>query len=303
MTARIVTVGGSEIAAVVGLDPYCSPVMLAARKLGMVPDVHESEAMTWGKRLEPLIADALEQDGYGIVPAPADGYRDPERKWCVGHPDRFVTGAWQGSRAEPGPRAVLEIKTMNQWAHAHNGTVAPVRYQCQGQWYMHLTGLDRVVFAGLVGGQSLHVAEFERDDDAIAILLDHAEAFVKLVRRGQLPETIGSESERGDLLQLFPDAAQGQVVRLDREHWHALRELRARREQLARVKEQAEALENRIKLFMGHAERAISPHDDEVVRWANVQSRRVDTTALKAAHPEIAEEFTTVTTTRRFTVA
>jgi predicted phage-related endonuclease len=78
------------------------------------------------------------------------------------------------------------------------------------------------------------------------------------------------------------------------------RELIARREQEKAVKVQRVAIENRIKALMGDAEVALSPHDDELIRWPNVSSTRVDVTALRAEHPEIAERFGKTTTTRRF---
>jgi predicted phage-related endonuclease len=39
------------------------------------------------------------------------------------------------------------------------------------------------------------------------------------------------------------------------------------------------------------------------VRWSNTESRRVDTKALKAKYPKIAEECVKVTKGRRFTVS
>ena len=39
------------------------------------------------------------------------------------------------------------------------------------------------------------------------------------------------------------------------------------------------------------------------VSWKEVKSSRVDTAALKKALPELAQQFTRTTTTRRFTVA
>lgn len=292
---RRFTIGGSEIAAVCGLDPYTSPVMLAARKLGLAEPQPETQAMRIGKRLEPLIAELAGEHGYEVMPAPAGTLADPARKWCVGKPDGYT--------AHAATRAVAELKAVGQLAHREgwNGE-PPLRYQAQGQWYMHLTGLPACVVFALVGGQRFEVYTCELDEQAIGYLLDRAEGFVKLLRRGKLPDIAGTESEKADLLRIFPEAEPMKLVRLDRDHWHTVRELCARREQLAAVKAQCEELENRLKAFMGDAELAISPHDEDALRWTTVRARRIDTGALKAARPEVAEEFTTVTTTRRFTL-
>lgn len=289
------TLGGSDCAAAAGVHPYVSRVELWAQLTGKIARP-ETEAMAWGKRLEPLIVDVLAQEGYTITPAPADGFTDPERRWVVGHPDAFTVAGES--------RAVLEVKTVGQWAHHANGNgrAVPLHYQCQCQWYMHLTGTHRAVLAALVGGQRLEVVELERDADAIGYLLALGEEFLQLVRTNRVPEPGGTDSDRAAVVALFPEAEPSKVYRLTRDEWGAVRELRARREQLATVKEQAEELENRLKLAMGDAEHAISPHDTDAIRWGNVQARRVDTKALRAARPEVAEEYETVTTTRRFTL-
>jgi predicted phage-related endonuclease len=71
---------------------------------------------------------------------------------------------------------------------------------------------------------------------------------------------------------------------------------------MAAVKAQIAELENRLKLAMGDAETAISPHDTDALHWRNVRATRLDTTKLKGALPAIYDEFAVTTTTRRFTL-
>jgi putative phage-type endonuclease len=54
--ARRNGVGGSEIAAVMGLSPYESRFSLWHRKQGMVNPVDENPQMYWGKLLDPPFA-------------------------------------------------------------------------------------------------------------------------------------------------------------------------------------------------------------------------------------------------------
>jgi predicted phage-related endonuclease len=79
-------------------------------------------------------------------------------------------------------------------------------------------------------------------------------------------------------------------------------ELRQRRAQLAVIDHQVEQLEQTIKAAMGDAETAIGPADQPCVKWSNVTSRRIDTSALRKHRPEIAGEYERETTTRRFQV-
>ncbi len=300
---RRVTLGGSSAAAACGVDPYLSPVMLWAILTGRA-EHPETEAMHFGKLLEAVVWSELEERGYELLPAPADGFRDSERKWLVGHPDGFAAYfAVASVPAEPSTD-VLEIKTASQWAH-RNGWSAnvPIAYQAQAQVYMHLTGRTRTLLACLVGGSRLELRTIERDEHAVNLLLAGMEAFMRYVRRDRQPPVDGSDSTRDALVHyLYPEAEPSKLVRLDREHWWLVRELRARKEQRERIDEQIQEHENRLKAFMGDAELAISPHDTDAIRWSNVRSTRVDTTALRTERPEVAAEYEKVTTTRRFTV-
>jgi putative phage-type endonuclease len=288
------TIGGSEAAAAAGIDPHRSRVALWLEKTGRV-ERPETEAMRWGTLLEPVIADELEARGLAVYVDWGDPIeaRDAERPWIVGHPDGIVT-------QEDGSEALLEIKTVGQWAKREWNGEPPAAYVAQVQHYLHLTGLDRALLAVLVGGQKLELATIERNQRAIDLLLLLEEQFYGFLQREELPPPDGSESAREALNAYFAEATPGRAYRFDRDGMSLYRELIARREQEKAVKVQRIAIENRIKALMGEAEVALSPHDDELIRWPTVSSTRVDVTALRAEHPEIAERFGKTTTTRRF---
>ncbi len=252
--------------------------------------------MRWGALLEPVIFAALEQDGYPVTPGNVV-LTDPAREWLAGTPDGY-TVLGEGLATE---EALLEVKTTNGWAHrAHDGP--PMQNVAQMQHYFHLTGLKRGLLALLVNGQHLETHEVVRNDMAISLLLDAAERMHWHVVTDTQPAVGPSDSDREALAALYPEAREARRVRLDKEGMLDVANLRARKAQAAAVAEQVQALENRLKARMGDSEVAISPTDSEVLRWANVTSRRLDGTRLKAERPEIAETFTVPTTSRRFTV-
>lgn len=75
-------------------------------------------------------------------------------------------------------------------------------------------------------------------------------------------------------------------------------------QELRRMQEELEAeitgLQDQIKKYMGECETMTA--GQYKITWKPVTTSRVDTTALKADHPEIAAQYTKSTTTRRFTV-
>ena len=50
-------IGGSDAAAVIGLNPYRSTIELYADKMGMMPEKEDNEAMRLGRDLEQYVAD------------------------------------------------------------------------------------------------------------------------------------------------------------------------------------------------------------------------------------------------------
>src|SRR6266536_6700739 len=109
-TRRRDKIGGSEAASACGVDPFRSRIMLWAEKTGRV-ERPETEAMKWGKLLEPVVFQELERQGYDVMPAPDVEWSHDSFARIVGHVDGFV--------ALDGERAVLEIKTASPFA-AHD---------------------------------------------------------------------------------------------------------------------------------------------------------------------------------------
>jgi putative phage-type endonuclease len=292
---RPLTIGGSEAGAACGLDPYRSRVMLWAEKTGRI-ERETSEAARWGNLLQPVIAAELEHRGFAVMPAPADGFRDDSKPWLTGHPDGFteVEGA-------PG---ILEIKTAGPWAaKGWDGMAgAPLAYLAQLQHYFELTGYAVGLLAVLIAGQRLVTRVVQRDDVAIAHILEMEASLVEHIRSDQPPAPDGSDSARDALAGLYPRSAPGSVVRLTSDGFREYQTLKARREQRDAIAAQVEALEQRLKLTMGDAETAISPHDEVCARWTSYDRTAVDVKLLKETRPELAELFTTTTPLRRFTV-
>jgi putative phage-type endonuclease len=293
-TRRRDKIGGSDAAAACGVDPYRSRVMLWAEKTGRVTRA-ETEAMRWGKLLEPVVFAELERQGFDVMPAPDVEWAQDGLPWLVGHPDGFVD--------LDGQRCVLEIKTSNVFA-GHDWTSdagAPLSYLVQVHHYMAVTECPAALLACLVGGQRLELREVRLDVDVVEAMLEREADFLGYVRRDSPPPPDGSDSARDAIRALHPESS-GKTIRLDRATWEACKELRARKSQLDAVKRQAAELQQVVELAMGDAETAVSPLDTPAARWPNVVSKRFDTTRFRQDHPALYDEYAVAKTTRRFTV-
>ena len=79
------------------------------------------------------------------------------------------------------------------------------------------------------------------------------------------------------------------------------RELRQLQALIEEAQAEAEAIKDAIKAAIGDSE-AVQAGEYKIT-WKSVTSSRLDTTALRAALPEVAARFTRTGTTRRFCVA
>jgi predicted phage-related endonuclease len=293
-TRRRTTIGGSEAGDACNVG-YRGRLMLWWEKVNDVE--HAPTEATWlGTALQDRVAELVaERDGYEVMPAPADGFVHPSEKWMVCHPDGFT--------AVSGARAVAEIKTRGTGWHSEDEHEL-FAYQLQVQHGMAVTGCEAgllVILHGGYGGLRLETRELVRHDGVIALMMEMEKEIVDAVRTETPPKRLGHRRD-AEALRLMHPESNGRTVRRSAKWDEIDKELRARKEQLATVKAQVSELETEYKVLMGDAERCVSPNDTRAAKWVTREVTRIDTTALKAARPEIASEFATTQTERRFTL-
>jgi putative phage-type endonuclease len=145
-TIRRLGLGGSEIAAVAGLNPYSTAAEVWARKTGRLADKPETLPMRLGTYLETFNAQ-LYANRSGFALKRGATCQSAQVPWMVGTPDFYVLD--DEGRTTHG----LECKWVTyfdaeDWGPS--GTdIVPVWYIAQIQHYMELTGLRRWDLAAL----------------------------------------------------------------------------------------------------------------------------------------------------------
>jgi putative phage-type endonuclease len=291
-THRRNKIGGSEAAAACGLDPYRSRLMLWYEKVNGV-ERDESEAMRLGTLLQPAVAEIAGERGYEIMPAPAEGFTHPDLPWMVVHPDGFAS--------VDGERAIAEIKTRGTgWTT--DDERALYGYIMQVQHGMEVCGLDAGLLAVLHGGHGglrLELREIERDDELIARMISLEQEIVDAVRTETPPKARGQKSDKDAIDLMFP-VSDGSAKRATGDVWRMVKEARQRKEQRDECDRQYKELVQNIQVFMGDAEKLVSPFDEDACKWPSVTATRLDGSALKAARPDVWSEFAAAKTHRRF---
>jgi predicted phage-related endonuclease len=285
----MLTLGGSEVPAVLGLDPYVSAYALGCRKLGLTSEPVMRPVMENGLRLQAAHLDWIAADGREVMPAPADGFAHPELPWLIGHPDGFAVVRKV--------RAPVELKLRG---------IAPseallLRDKVQAFVYAAIVGAPVALVSTVHGGYGGIVreeVEVEYDEHTFWLIVARCAEFLADLEDGLLPAPDGSASSRDALREQW--AEPGEAKRADvriMEHVAASRELD---HYLKRAKAQKEQHDQAIQAFMGDATELVSPYDTPAARWRFSDRTALDTARLKRELPGVYAEYAKTTTTRRF---
>jgi putative phage-type endonuclease len=310
-------IGGSDIAAILGLSPWKTAVDVWLDKTGRSTDdtIGDAEAVRWGTLLEDVVAREYSERTDRSIQRVSRVLRHPAHEWAIGNIDRAVVSP--GSRVRVaddggtllGAQGLLEVKTASaykagEWGRDGDDDAVPVHYQAQVMWYLGITGQPWCDVAALIGGQRMIVRRIERDDETIAAMLERADDFWhRHVLTHQPPEPAKAK----DVERLFP-TDNGEAVEADEELLAAYNAAREAKSRIAQAEAEFEAATERIKLALG--ERcALTINGKPLVTWKSSKpTRRTDWKALVYHHwpvppSDLVEQFTTETPgSRRFLI-
>lgn len=210
--------GGSEIAAVVGLSPWESRFSLWHRKRGSIGRKALNPGMDWGTRLEPLICDAFAEAHPEFWPMQGGTYRHHERAWQIGNPDRLLYPT-ENVTIKTKPLGLFEAKTAHQYdAHewGHGPEDIPPYYRCQVLWYLDVLELPAAHLAVLIGGSDYREYVIPYAADEAAWLREQGEEFWQTVVDGTAPDIDGHNQTYEAVRALHP-GIDGSSVAIDPE--------------------------------------------------------------------------------------
>ncbi|MEO3860953.1 lambda-exonuclease family protein [Acrocarpospora sp. B8E8] len=210
--ARKARLGGSSIAAVLGISPWESPYSLWCQMAGLVASEPETREQARGHYLEPAIAKWFADQHPDWMVFDTGTWTHKERDWQLANPDRLIRyyqpeGGWPVGWYDIEVSALLEIKTDadgSGWGEPGTDEV-PLYYRCQAQWYMDALGLPRTYFAVL--SSRLQFAEYIVDyDPADAQLLrEKATEFLDSLLWGEMPELDAHVATYEAVRRVHPD--------------------------------------------------------------------------------------------------
>ena len=177
-------IGGSDIAAIIGISPWKTPRDIYLAKKGLAEPVEETDAMYWGTTLEDVVAKEYAKRTGRKIERCSVQFEHPEFPFLVGNLDRVVYDA-PGKRPVVGGRLlssrILECKTASQYSAGEWGEAGtqdiPEHYKCQVQWYLGIAGAKVCDVAVLIGNRDFRIYEITRNEQVISYLFQEGVKF------------------------------------------------------------------------------------------------------------------------------
>lgn len=312
-------IGGSDASAVLGVSPFVTTRDLYYDKLKIVAAIDDEDnwvAKEVGHLLEDLVAKIFHvKTGYRIYQI-KKMFRHPVHNFMIADVDYFV-------ELPDGTTAILEIKTTNynakdKWWDGKT-EIIPLNYELQGRHYMAVMNLNKVYYCCLYGNNENEVIIRQIDRDLVfeSELIALEESFWHNHVLTQVPPPY---TEDGDLIlesvrrhfgAADPDAPEimldeGYTANIAR--FLELQELKSELDSRVRAVEyQMKKIKGLIAAKMGKSCLASCEIDgvSYAVTFNPVLKPGIDKDnliKLRERHPDIYDEYVTVSESRRFYV-
>ena len=284
-------IGGSDAAAILGLNPWKTPMDVWLEKTGeFTRNDEENEKMYWGTALEDVVArEFMTRTGLKVRRRNAI-LQHRKHRFMIANVDRLVIGH----------KAGLECKTAGQYSANNWAMGVPDYYMSQVQHYMAVTGYKAWYVAVLIGGQEFKYYKVTRDDSFIRELIQAEIEFWRLVEAKTPPPIDGTKASTELVKKLYPEAEKGKEIDLPFEAFELIQQYEQAYEEEKRINLIKDEAANRLKEMLGDAERG-TIHGRTVI-WQNVSSKRLNSKALQKEHPDIYEKYAEASVYRRFSI-
>lgn len=283
-------IGGSDAAAVVGLNRFSSPYSLWAEKTGKVQGFEGSLATEVGTYLEEFVAQKFAAETGKKVRKCNYSMVNSLYPFAIANIDREIIGEDAG----------LEIKTTDtlNLKLFKNGEY-PANYYCQCVHYMAVTGKSRWYLAVLIGNREFKTFTIERDQAEIDALMQSEAEFWKLVETDTPPAVDGTKATTDAITEAYDTSDNTEV---DLSAFNAsLMQYQLLRNRIKELEADAQEQLNAVKSFMGSSGSGRS--DNFRISWKTQSKRYFDSKRFAEENPDIdIDDYYNTTTSRVFRV-
>lgn len=296
LAARNEGIGASEVASVLGLNPWETPYQLWRKKRGIDKPQEENFFMKAGHYLEDAVARFYaDESGREIIKSSATDFMfiDKDKPFLRVSPDRTF---WLPDVARNDDnKGILECKTTQRPVDPDD---LPKHWFCQVQMNLGVAGYEQGSLAWLCSGREFGYKDITFAPDFYGWMIEEVERFwIDNVLGGKEPAAINVQ----DILTKYNRHTDGKQIEVSDEIFETYKDLKDLKKEISALEDRKETLENRIKMAFADAE-AITYGGDTLATWkAPKPTAKINTKLLEERYPNIAKEITqSVQGSRRF---
>ena len=268
MEDRQTGIGGTDIAAIMGLNPWKSPMDVYLEKVGIYPPPPDNENMYWGREIEPALKKRyMREKGVSIVEPSPRLMRHPDFEWYIGSPDGLT---------DP-PGGGVDYKTTgrrNDYGEPGTDQV-PEHVACQCHWYMGLTGAEwwDVAVLFFAPSRRFEIFRLQRSEEIINNLIRAGKIFWENHVLPQNPPPIdASEGSKKLINHLYPSEKGAELKVADAEAEIIIQLLKEKEAARDKAMNELALVQNSIKMLIGESPGIISGLGK--VTWRKSKDRR-----------------------------
>lgn len=299
-------IGGSDAAAVIGLNQYATPYTVWADKTGRLSQKEGTEAMRQGTELEGYVA-------YRFMDKTGKKVRKSPYMWGN---TKYPFASVNIDREVVGEQALLECKTTSVLnLRKFKDGEFPENYYVQCVHGMAVMEYERAYLAVLVLNQGFMVYQITRrkddrvpdwcsgsvyvSEDEIAALMAAERDFWKLVEQDTPLEFSGTQADTAALSAIYTKGGAGRVELFNRED--TINRYRFLKEQIKALETELDQCVQTLKGDLGDSEEGQA--GSYIVSWKPQSRRTFDAKAFTADHPDLdLDSYYKVSTFRKFDV-
>lgn len=283
LQARRTGIGGSDVAAILGLSKWKTPLQVYQEKRGELGPQPDNDAMRWGRYLEPAVRQGYADATGNEVRVLSEIVRHPVHEFMIANLDGFVVPA-------NSPKRIFEAKTARTadgWGEPGSDQV-PQPYLLQVQHYMAVTGFVVADVAVLIGGSDFRLYEVPEDLELQQMLVDAEAEFWGRVQSGEPPEPVTV----ADAIARWGRESRADLVMADDDAMAAVYKLHALKQQQAALDAEEERAKATVMRALGERDTLVDATGKTLLTWrASAGAKRFDAAAFKAAQPALYEQF------------
>jgi putative phage-type endonuclease len=273
-------IGGSDVAAICGLNPYKSAIDVYFDKILDKDEDIKNDNIWWGNELESVIVKKYLDTFPQKITFP-DTKIDAEYPFLLANVDGLL---------EDG--AILEAKNVGihaskKWGQQFTDDI-PIPYYLQIAHYARIFKAPYAHIAAYFGGSDFRIYEYIPNRKIEEMIVDKCTNFWENHVLKRIPPPI---SDYKDQVKVWHTAMKDSAKEVSSDIMLTIKQLNEHQQNIKQLEKKSEELKSSICSYLEDKERLIDEYGKTLVTWKNQNSSRFDLTTFKTSQEDLYKKF------------